>query len=127
MRVGIATDHGGFGLKEEPILAGTATPVRAIAELWNLGMAPEEIPLRLAHLTIQQVFAALYYYVGHRQEIDALIAANRIPEEWSGKRLDPATRQVQGRPHWFACVSTSMKMWTYSWRPCWPPMASTAG
>jgi hypothetical protein len=28
----------------EPILAGTATPVRAIAELWNQGMAPEEVP-----------------------------------------------------------------------------------
>src|SRR5688572_13923989 len=41
----------------EPILVGTATPVRAIAELWNQGMAPEAIPLHLAHLTLQQVFA----------------------------------------------------------------------
>ncbi len=79
----------------EPVLAGTATPVRAVAELWNLGLAPEEVPLRLPHLTVQQVFAALWYYLGHRQEIDALTAANRIPEEWAGKRFDPATRQVQ--------------------------------
>jgi uncharacterized protein (DUF433 family) len=79
----------------EPILAGTATPVRAVAELWNQGLAAEEIPLRLPHLTIQQVFAALYYYVSHRQEIDARIAANRIPEGWAGKRFDPATRRVQ--------------------------------
>jgi uncharacterized protein (DUF433 family) len=79
----------------EPVLAGTATPVRALAELWNQGMSPEEISLHLAHLSIQQVFAGLHYYVGHRQEIDALIAANRIPEEWGGKRFDPATGQVQ--------------------------------
>lgn len=79
----------------EPILSGTATPVRAVAELWNQGLAPEEIPLHLPHLTIQQVFAALYYYVSHREQIEERIAANRIPEEWSGKRFDPATGQVQ--------------------------------
>jgi uncharacterized protein (DUF433 family) len=45
----------------EPTIAGTATPVRAIAELWNQGLPPEEIPLRLPHLTLRQVFAALYY------------------------------------------------------------------
>ena len=82
--------HGG-----EPILAGTATPVRAVVELWNLGLAPEEIALRLPHLEIARVFAALAYYFDHRPEIEALVAANRIPEEWSGKRFDPATGQVQ--------------------------------
>ena len=79
----------------EPVVAGTATTVRAIAELWNHGMAAEEIPLHLPHLQLRQVFAALYYYLGHRQEIDAFIAANHIPESWSGKRFDPGTRQVQ--------------------------------
>jgi uncharacterized protein (DUF433 family) len=79
----------------EPTLAGTATPVRAIAELWNQGLAPEEVTIRLPHLTLRQVFAALYYYLGHRQEIDAFIAANHIPESLSGKRFDPATGQVQ--------------------------------
>jgi uncharacterized protein (DUF433 family) len=79
----------------EPILAGTATPVRALAELWNQGMSPEEMSLHLPHLKLQQILAGLHYYVRHRQEIDALIAANRIPEEWSGKRFDPATGRVQ--------------------------------
>lgn len=79
----------------EPVVAGTATPVRAVAELWNQGLPPEEIPIRLPHLTLRQVFAALHYYLGHRQEIDAFIAANRVPENLSGKRFDPATGQVQ--------------------------------
>jgi uncharacterized protein (DUF433 family) len=79
----------------EPILAGTATPVRVVAELWNQGLAAEEIPLHLSHLSLQQVFAALHYYAGHRDEIERLIAANRIQEDWTGKRFDQATRQVQ--------------------------------
>jgi uncharacterized protein (DUF433 family) len=79
----------------EPIIAGTATSVRAVAELWNMGVAPEEVPVRLPHLTIQQVFAALHYYTGHRQEIDAIIAANHVPDGWAGKRFDPATGKVQ--------------------------------
>ena len=82
--------HGG-----EPILVGTATPVRALAELWNQGMAAEEIPLHLPHLKLEQVFAALHYYLCHREQIDRYIAANRIPPEWSGKRFDPATGRVQ--------------------------------
>src|SRR5438270_13991436 len=79
----------------EPVVAGSATPVRAIAELWNQGMPPEEIPLHLPHLQLRQVFAALYYYLGHRQEIDAFITANQNPQSWSGKHFDPATRKVQ--------------------------------
>jgi uncharacterized protein (DUF433 family) len=81
----------------EPVIAGTATTVRAIAEMWTLGMAPEEIPVHLPHLQLSQVFAALHYYLTHREEIDAYIAANRYPEEWSGKRFDPATGKVVDR------------------------------
>src|SRR5260370_40154499 len=74
-----------------PNLWGTATPVRAIAELWNQGMAAEEIPLHLPHVKIDQVFAALHYYLGHRDEIDKFIQANRIPEDLLGKKFDPST------------------------------------
>jgi uncharacterized protein (DUF433 family) len=31
----------------EPIIRGTRTPVRAIVEMWRMGMAPEEIPSHL--------------------------------------------------------------------------------
>jgi uncharacterized protein (DUF433 family) len=78
----------------EPVISGTATTVRAIAEMWTLGMAPEEIPVHLPHLQLSQVFAALHYYLTHREQIDAYIEANRYPEEWSGKRYDPATGKV---------------------------------
>ena len=65
----------------EPIIAGTRTPVRAIVELWRLGVQPEEIPERLPHLSLAQVFAALSYYSDHQAEIQAHIERNRIPEE----------------------------------------------
>jgi uncharacterized protein (DUF433 family) len=90
---GITSDpviHGG-----EPILAGTATPVRAVVELWNQGMPAEEIPVHLPHLNLSRIFEALHYYLGHREEIDRYIEANRIPEEWSGRRFNPATGQVE--------------------------------
>ena len=67
-------------LSGEPIIKETRTPVRAIVELWRLGVVPEEIPTRLPHLTVAQVFDALSYYSDHQDEINAYIERNRIPE-----------------------------------------------
>lgn len=67
-------------LDGEPIIRGTKTPVRAIVELWRLGMPPEEIPTHLPHITLAQVFAALSYYADHQSEINHYIEINRVPE-----------------------------------------------
>jgi uncharacterized protein (DUF433 family) len=64
----------------EPIVAGTRTPVRAVVELWRLGMTPEEIPGHLPHLTLAQVFDALSYYADHQAEIERYIEQNQIPD-----------------------------------------------
>ena len=61
-----------------PIIAGTRTPVRAIAELWKFGVPPEEIVVRLPHLTLAQVFDALSYYQEQRSAIDKDIQRQRI-------------------------------------------------
>ena len=66
----------------EPIIVGTRTPVRAIVELWRSGMAPEEIPTSLPHLTLAQVFDALSYYSDNQNEIEQLIVANRVPSQF---------------------------------------------
>src|SRR5213080_4621657 len=68
-------------LSGEPIIKGTRTPVRAIVELWRMGIAPEEIPNRLPHLTLAQVFDALSYFSDHQEEIRFHIERNRIPDE----------------------------------------------
>lgn len=65
----------------EPIIAGTRTPVRAIVELWRLGVTPEEIPGHLPHLSLAQVFDALSYYADHQLEIQAFIDRNQIQDD----------------------------------------------
>ena len=68
-------------LSGEPIIKGTRTPVRAIVELWRLGIAAEEIPSHLPHINLAQVFDALSYYNDHQSEINVYIERNRIPNE----------------------------------------------
>jgi uncharacterized protein (DUF433 family) len=77
-------------LSGEPIIDGTRTPVRAIVELWRLGVAPEAIPRSLPHLTLAQVFDALSYYSDHQDEINAHIERNHIPDEL----IDPRVRNL---------------------------------
>ncbi|MEM8504129.1 MAG: DUF433 domain-containing protein [Cyanobacteria bacterium P01_D01_bin.1] len=67
-------------LSGEPIIKGTRTPVRAIVEMWRINVSPEEIPQRLPHLSLSQVFDALSYYLDHQAEINAHIERNHIPE-----------------------------------------------
>lgn len=64
----------------EPIIVGTRTPVRAIVETWRMGVAPEEIPSHLPHLSLAQVFEALSYYSDHQAEINGHIEQNRISD-----------------------------------------------
>ena len=75
-------------LSGEPIIVSTRTPVRAIVELWRQGIAPEEIPAHLPHLTLAQVFDALSYYSDHQAEINQYIERNRIPDAL----IDPLVR-----------------------------------
>jgi uncharacterized protein (DUF433 family) len=78
-------------LSGEPIIKGTRTPVRAVVEIWRMGVAAEEIPKRLPHLTLAQVFDALSYYSDHQDEINAHIERNRIPEDL----IDPLVKDLE--------------------------------
>ena len=78
-------------LQGEPIIVGTKTPVRAIVELWRLGIRPEEIPSHLPDLTLAQVFDALSFYVDHQAEINDYIERNRVPEHL----VHPAVRATK--------------------------------
>jgi uncharacterized protein (DUF433 family) len=77
-------------LSGEPIIKGTRTPVRAVVELWRQGVAPEEIPNRLPHSTLAQIFDALSYFSDHQAEIQQWIERNRIP----GSLIDPLVRDL---------------------------------
>jgi uncharacterized protein (DUF433 family) len=84
----IVTDEQILG--GEPIIKGTRTPVRAIVEMWRMGVAPEEITRHLPHLTPAQVFDALSYYSDHMDEVNHYIEHNRIPD----KLIDPRVRDL---------------------------------
>ena len=75
-------------LQGEPIIKGTRTPVRAIVEMWRMGVSPEEIANGLPHLTLAQIFDALSYYSDHQDEINHHIEQNRIPDDL----IDPLVR-----------------------------------
>jgi len=88
----VATEHAHVVtdpmiLDGEPIIRGTRTPVRAVVENWRMGVAPEEIPTHLPHLSLAQVFDALSYYSDHREQIDSYIERNRVPEELIDPRV----------------------------------------
>lgn len=82
----ITTDDQILG---EPIVRGTRTSVRAIVELWRQGIAPDEIPEHLPHLSLAQVFDALSYYSDHISEINAHIERNRVPDDL----IDPLVKR----------------------------------
>lgn len=71
-------------LSGEPIVRGTRTPVRAIVEIWRMGIAPEDIQTHLPHLTLAQIFDALSYFADHQDEIVAHLERNHIPDELTG-------------------------------------------
>lgn len=80
-------------LSGEPIITGTRTSVRAIAELWRLGTPVEEITVtHLTHLTLAQVFDALSFYLDNQAEINTYIERNRIPD----KLVHPAVQAAVG-------------------------------
>ena len=68
-------------LSGEPIIKETRTPVRAVVEMWRMGVAPEEIPISLPHLTLAAVFDALSYYSDHQEEINEYIERSRVPDD----------------------------------------------
>ncbi len=60
-------------LNGEPIIRGTETPVRVVAEFWQSGCKAEEISNHLPHLTLAQIFDALSYYSDYQSEINTYL------------------------------------------------------
>ncbi|GAB4476113.1 MAG: hypothetical protein OHK0037_37600 [Elainellaceae cyanobacterium] len=56
-----------------------------------MGVAPEEIPIGMPHLTMAQVFSALTYYSDHQAEINRYTQQNCIPDEL----IDPLVNQFE--------------------------------
>ena len=75
-----ATDHPHIVSDStgEPMIHDSRVPVRAVVELWRIGVRPEDIPDHLPHIGLAEVFDALGYYADHRDEVDHFIEINRV-------------------------------------------------
>ena len=80
----VVSDSGG-----EPVVHETRVSVRAIVELWRVGVKPQDIPNHLPHITLAQTFDALSYYADHRAEVDHFIEINRVRDG----DVHPSTRE----------------------------------
>jgi uncharacterized protein (DUF433 family) len=70
-------------------VSGTGLRVRSIVARYKVGYTPEEIVDDYGHISLAQVYAALAYYHGNPDEIDAALAEdNRVIEalEREGQR-----------------------------------------
>ena len=69
-----------------PVIRGTRTPVRSFVTYHRMGNTPDEIQVKLPHLSLAQIYDALSFYDDHQAEVDADIEANR--EEDVRRSLD---------------------------------------
>jgi uncharacterized protein (DUF433 family) len=83
-------------LHGSPIIAGTRTPVRAIAESYTMGMSIEAIKNAMPYLSESQIFSALAFYFDFREEIDEDIRENNDFEHLKSiTEQHPATKRIQ--------------------------------
>jgi len=76
-----------------PRLSGTGVSVRRIVGWYKLGWPPEEIANRIGHISLAQVHAALAYYHGNQQAMEADMAA----EQAEAERLEREHREARTR------------------------------
>ena len=68
-----------------PKIAGTGVTVMRIAGWYKMGLSPEEIATQYGHLSLAQVHAALAYYHGNPDEIEADLAEEEAFAEKVGR------------------------------------------
>lgn len=55
--------------------------LHVLAEYWRLGWSLDELAAGYPFLSVAEILDALRYYLDHRDEVEALIRANRPPEQ----------------------------------------------
>ena len=80
-----------------PHIAGTGVTIRTIVRWHHSGLLPEEIAIRIGHISLAQVHAALAFYYANQEAMDREMAE----EEAESDRIerDHLTRQWQGSVH----------------------------
>lgn len=64
-----------------PHIAGTGVTVRTIVRWHQSGLEPEEIAVRIGHLSLGQVHAALAFYYANQQMMDREMAEEKAESD----------------------------------------------
>lgn len=85
-------------------IAGSRVPLAAIVREFQDGQSPEAIRLAFPTLTLEQVYGAITFYLGHKNEVDSDVAVRESVEDAFSEtqkapvelkdRLDRARRQL---------------------------------
>jgi len=73
-------------------LKGTRIGIERILQDYELGATPEEIVIRYPSLSLQQVYAAITYYLANRKAVDAYLERVRQQQEeaWEEQERHPS-------------------------------------
>lgn len=82
-------DYFDFVSADEIRLRGTRVGIEAVLSEYLAGGLPEEIALNYPPLTLEQVHAAITYYVGHRSVVDQYLG------RWASRADTALERQRQ--------------------------------
>jgi uncharacterized protein (DUF433 family) len=82
METAVPTEHPHVHLDERvrPVVGAAGLQLYVLAEYWRLGWALDELSAGYPYLTMSEILDGLSYYLDHREEVEALIRANRAPE-----------------------------------------------
>ena len=83
-------------------LAGSRVPLASVVREFQEGQSPEAIRSALPTLTLEQVYGAITFYLGHKEEVDREVVDREVKRVYpdsiwlEGYRADPVT----GRGHY---------------------------
>ena len=64
-----------------PHIAGTGVTVRTIVRWHDSGLTPEEIAIRIGHISLSQVHAALAFYYANQADLDREMAEEKAESD----------------------------------------------
>jgi uncharacterized protein (DUF433 family) len=70
-----------FGIAERIRLKGHRIAIESIVEEFSKGATPDQIQKSLPTLTLEEVYAAITYYLHNKDEVDAYIQRGKVIED----------------------------------------------
>lgn len=93
-------DYFDFVSADEIRLRGTRVGIEAVLSEYLAGVLPEEIVVNYPPLTLEQVHAAITYYLGHSSEMDQYLS------RWASRADTALERQRQSSSPLVECHIT---------------------